>query len=160
MTGKNGKRAFAAVAIAAVVVSVGYLAFGGIEENLVYYWTPSDLIAKSETVKGATIRLGGMVQEGSMAWNEQSLRLQFSMGEGPDPDDDSITVVSTGAPPQMFREGIGCVVEGRFDGKIFHSDRLMVKHSNEYVPPSHGEEAKEKYKTLIAEPDGAGGATL
>jgi cytochrome c-type biogenesis protein CcmE len=160
VSAKTGKTAFAVAAIVTTVVAVGYLAFGGIEENLVYYWTPSDLIAKGDTVKGATIRLGGMVQEGTMDWDDQTLRLRFSMAEGPDPDDDSIAVVATGAPPQMFREGIGCVVEGTYDGQLFHSDRLMVKHSNEYQPPAEGEEAKEKYKTLVAEPGGSGGASL
>ena len=46
---------------------------------------------------------------------------------------------STGAPPQMFRENIGCIVEGNLDESgTFHSDRLMVKHSNEYRAPKPG----------------------
>jgi cytochrome c-type biogenesis protein CcmE len=160
VSAKKGKTAFAVAVVAVVVGAISYLAFGGIEENLVYYWTPSDLIAKGDSVGGATIRLGGMVQKGSLDWNGETLDLRFSMGESPEPGLNSVTVVSTGAPPQMFREGIGCIVEGQYDGKVFHSNRLMVKHSNEYQPPTHSEQAREKYKTLIAEPAASAGASL
>ena len=59
-------------------------------------------------------------------------------------------VHSTGAPPQMFRDGMGVVVEGRVGaGGVFEATNLMVKHSNEYRAPKPGEEAHEKYKTLM-----------
>jgi len=59
-------------------------------------------------------------------------------------------VHATGAPPQMFRPGIGVVVEGRYahDG-TFQATNLMVRHSNEYHPPAPGHGAKEAYKSLI-----------
>ena len=139
----------------ALLVAGGVIAFfalGNLEENIVYYWTPSDLLEKKETVKGATIRLGGMVQKGTVDWNADTLDLTFVMGENPESGGASVKVVSRGAPPQMFREGIGCVVEGRFDGQVFHSERLMVKHSNEYKPPSGHDDPRKLYKTLVSEP--------
>jgi cytochrome c-type biogenesis protein CcmE len=129
-------RLTAAVALAVAGGAIAYLAFGNMEQNLVYYWTPADLLAKADTVKDATIRLGGMVQAGSKQWNAESLTLRFVMAEKPEPGGPSVVVLSSGAPPQMFREGIGCIVEGKFDGSVFHADRLMVKHSNEYRPPA------------------------
>ncbi len=160
MSNQASKRWFTVIAIAIAIGAVAYLSFGGIEKNLVYYWTPSDLLAKKDSVKGATIRLGGMVQEGSLDWDAESMRLEFAMAEQPEPGGPSIKVISTGAPPQMFREGIGCIVEGKYDGTVFHSDRLMVKHSNEYQPPEHGEDLREKYKTLIPESGAGGGRAL
>ena len=59
-------------------------------------------------------------------------------------------VRSTGAPPQMFRDGMGVIVEGRVGSAgVFEASNLMVKHSNEYRAPKPGEEAHEKYKELI-----------
>jgi cytochrome c-type biogenesis protein CcmE len=78
-------------------------------------------------------------------WNAEALDLQFvvqdSVGEVP--------VRSTGAPPSMFKEGIGVVVEGRYTREgVFESTNLMVKHSNEYEPP-HGDKPAEMYESLI-----------
>jgi len=142
------KRLTAVLALLIAGAALAYLAMSNVEENLVYYWTPTDLLAKASTVKDATIRLGGMVKVDSKEWNAETLSLKFIMSESPVGDGPSITVVSTGAPPQMFREGIGCIVEGKYDGKLFHADRLMVKHSNEYRPPKEGEDAHDMYKTM------------
>ena len=121
---------------AAAAGAITYLSLGGIEQNLVYYWTPADLAARGESAYNTTIRLGGVVQERSLDWDPKALSLKFTMGttaeSGAAP---SIAVDSTGAPPQMFREGIGAIVEGRYDGRVFRAERLMVKHSNEYHPP-------------------------
>jgi cytochrome c-type biogenesis protein CcmE len=61
----------------------------------------------------------------------------------------TVAVHSKGAPPQMFRDGMGVVVEGRYhrDG-VFQSTNLMVKHSNEYRAPEHGARPQEMYKSL------------
>jgi cytochrome c-type biogenesis protein CcmE len=145
----------ALLGIGALVVAGGALAFlalGNIEENLVYYWTPSDLLAKKEQVQDAVIRLGGMVEKGSVKWDAETMTLRFVMAEQPQPGGPSVVVVSKGAPPQMFRDGIGCIVEGKFDGHVFHTERLMVKHSNEYKPPAMGEDPRKKYETLLADP--------
>jgi cytochrome c-type biogenesis protein CcmE len=65
----------------------------------------------------------------------------------------SVLVSSTEVPPQMFREGIGVVVEGTYDRSgVFTSHRLMVNHSNEYRPPKPGE-AHEDWKKTVAESD-------
>jgi cytochrome c-type biogenesis protein CcmE len=59
-------------------------------------------------------------------------------------------VRSTGAPPQMFRDGMGVVVEGRYGAdSVFRSSSLMVKHSNEYRAPKAGERPQEMYRTLF-----------
>ncbi len=64
-------------------------------------------------------------------------------------DHQSISITTMKAPPQMFREGLGAVVEGslRANGK-FEAERLMVRHGNEYRPPKEGEMPQEIYKQL------------
>ena len=149
MTFTAQKRLTAGAAVLAAAAAVIYLAYGGIEQNLVYYWDASQVLQKADAAKGATIRLGGMVQKGTVVWNPSTLALKFKVGMQSEPGGPAILVDSSGAPPQMFREGQGVVVEGRFDGQVFHSDRVLVKHSNQYHPPRPGEQPREVYKTLM-----------
>ena len=140
------------IAVAALSVVAGVLAFislSDIEDNLVYYWDPAQLLEKGELAKKATIRLGGVVRTDSIDWNPETLKLHFKVGMTPNEKEEVITVHSVGAPPQMFQEGMGVVVEGQYDGQIFKSERVMVKHSNEYRAPKEGERPQEIYKTLL-----------
>ncbi len=138
-----------ALVVALVVVSgvIAVLALGGVGENLVYYWSPSELIDRSDSAKDATIRLGGLVEEGSIRRHEDGLTLSFRVTDG----DDSVEVVTQSVPPAMFRENIGVVVEGsvQADGR-FHTDRLMVKHDNQYQAPEGmgGTSVEELSRTL------------
>lgn len=151
---KPTSKQWAAVgALTVALAALSYIAFGGIEKNLVYYLNPEELLQKGPAAVGATVRLGGLVQKGSIVWNHDTLDLHFTVGMKPE-GDPKVTVHASGAPPQMFQEGIGAVVEGQFDGSVFHADRVMVKHSNEYRPPAAGERPKDLYGTL-APPDDA-----
>src|SRR6202011_2053521 len=98
-------------------------------------------------------RLGGVVERGSIQWDSQHTRLNFKVADAAGPGATSVLVSSTEVPPQMFREGIGGVVEGTYDRSgVFTSHRLMVNHSNEYRPPKPGE-AHEDWKKTVAESD-------
>ncbi|HUF29765.1 MAG TPA: cytochrome c maturation protein CcmE [Gemmatimonadaceae bacterium] len=132
---------------AAVILGVfGWLTFGGLEKNVVFFLTPQELLAKGDAGVGVPVRLGGQVKPGSMTWDAKTLDLRFTVTDGAR----DVQVHSTGAPPQMFRDGMGVIVEGRYgSGGVFQATSLMVKHSNEYRAPEPGEEAHEKYKTLI-----------
>lgn len=129
-----------------IVAVFAWLLFGGLEKNVVFFLTPKELLAKGPDGVGVPVRLGGQVKPGSMQWDAKTLDLRFTVTDGVK----DIAVRSTGSPPQMFREGMGVVVEGRVvPGGLFQATNLMVKHSNEYRAPKPGEEAHEKYKTLI-----------
>lgn len=132
---------------ATVILGVfAWLLFGGLEKNMVFFLTPRELLAKGTEGVGVPVRLGGQVKPGSVKWDAQALDLRFTVTDG----GGEIPVRSTGAPPQMFRDGMGVIVEGRVGtGGVFEASNLMVKHSNEYRAPKPGEEAHEKYKTLI-----------
>jgi cytochrome c-type biogenesis protein CcmE len=144
---KPGRRRAAAVAaLAAVVGAFAYLLYGGIGENLVYFWSPKELLARGTAAYDVPVRLGGQVVPGSVHWNADQLELRFRVTDG----SEEVSVRSKGAPPQMFRDGIGVVVEGRYRrGGEFESHNLMVKHSNEYRAPKPGEQPHELYKTLL-----------
>ncbi|PYQ30939.1 MAG: cytochrome c biogenesis protein CcmE [Acidobacteria bacterium] len=139
-------RLFLILALGAAAIGFAILAGSGISRNLVYYWTPSDLRNAGDKAYGATIRLGGQVAPGSVRMLNGVSALDFDVT-----DKKSIVhVKSTGAPPQMFREGIGVVVEGTMTrAGYFQSDRLMVSHNNEYRAPKDGQQvnAKELIRT-------------
>jgi len=141
------RRVFLVVSLLVSAVGLGFVAFGNIGENLVYYWDPTQLNAAGEDAIGPTIRLGGVVEKGSMDWKPDESELHFVVADGKS----TVSVHSTGAPPQMFREGIGVVVEGTLsDQGVFESRRLMVKHSNEYRAPEEGVSVEELYQTVEA----------
>ena len=150
------RRRRVAITLIALVVSsavLAYLAFGGIGENLVYYWSPTELNASGGDAVGASIRLGGLVQPGSVEREQDGLTLRFAVTDG----QESVRVAAETVPPAMFREGIGVVVEGtlRNDG-WFETRRLMVKHDNEYQAPGEGEayDVEELVKSMqFDEPD-------
>lgn len=143
---KRKKLIPAIIGLVIVLGGFGYLIYGGIDNNLVYFLTPTELQAKGAKAVGAAVRLGGQVVPGSVVWNAQKLDLQFRMTDGKD----AVLVHSTKTPPQMFRDGMGVVVEGKLEPSgVFEASNLMVKHSNEYQPPRPGHKPEEMYKTLI-----------
>jgi cytochrome c-type biogenesis protein CcmE len=111
------------------------------------FLTPTELLAKGSSVYGTSVRLGGIVEEGSIRWDANSRELRFRLE---DDNAHTIEVLSTGVPPQMFNGGIGAVVEGVWtpDG-VFHCHNLMVKHSNEYRAPMPGNKPPAYYKELF-----------
>ena len=130
----------------AIIGVFAWLLFGGLRDNVVFFLTPQELLAKGADGVGVPVRLGGQVKPGTVNWNAQTLDLTFTVTDGAR----EVSVRSTGSPPQMFREGMGVIVEGRLgSGSVFDATNLMVKHSNEYRAPKPGEEAHEKYKTLM-----------
>lgn len=128
-------RRFVILALAVAVFAFLALAAGGINDNLVYYWTPTDLRAAGNKAYGATIRLGGMVAAGSIRQRAGTSGVEFDVQDA----GAVVHVQSSGVPPQMFRDGIGVVVEGTMTrGGSFESHRLMVSHNNEYSAPKAG----------------------
>lgn len=119
---------------AGLLAIVGWLAFSGLSDALVYYLTPTELAARGEAAMGQSVRLGGLVLPGSVSGSATDLTFVLTDG------DTQITVHSSVAPTSSFREGAGAVVEGelRPDG-VFEADEVLVKHDENYVAPSPGE---------------------
>ena len=133
--------------VIAVLVAAGAFAFiaaGKIGNNLVYYWSPSDLQHAGDKAYGASIRLGGLVKQGTLVKQTTGMDVQFDVTDLKT----TVHVKSHGVPPQMLREGIGVVVEGTMsrDG-YFDGSRLMVSHNNEYRAPHNKVNAEELIKS-------------
>lgn len=137
---RRKSRRFMIGAFAVAAIAFGVIAYSGINNNLVYYWTPSELLKNGEKAYGATIRLGGMVAPNSIQKLGGSTT-EFVVHDGPG----RVKVRTATVPPQMFRENIGVVVEGTMvKGGYFESSRLMVSHSNEYKAPEKGHPVDRK----------------
>jgi cytochrome c-type biogenesis protein CcmE len=140
------KRNWAILVAVILVVTFGWLLYGGLNKNVVFFLTPKELLAKGADAYEVPVRLGGMVVPGTVQWDEKTLHLQFKMTD----DSGTVLVHEVGAPPQMFQPGMGVVVDGKLGrDNVFQATNLMVKHSNEYHPPKPGEKPEEMYKTLI-----------
>ena len=127
-------RWFMAGAFVVAAIAFAMITVSGISENIVYYWTPTDVHANGQKAYGASIRLGGMVAKGSIRQLGGSA-VEFVVHDGTS----RIPVKTSTVPPQMFRENIGVVVEGTMvPGGYFESSRLMVSHDNQYKPPEAG----------------------
>ena len=144
---RKRRRLLAVVTLLIAGGVMAYLAFGGIGENLVYYWSPTELNEAGARAYGASVRLGGLVEPGSIERQEDGLTMHFAVTDG----EASVPVVAETVPPAMFREGIGVVVEGTMlrEGH-FQTQRLMVKHDNQYRAPEdfQAEDMKDLMKSL------------
>jgi cytochrome c-type biogenesis protein CcmE len=152
VTSATRNRVIALGALLLAGAALAFIAFGNIGKNLVFYWTPGEMLAQGRKAYGPTIRLGGVVQPGSLHWDAAHTHLSFRVADSDKPGAPSVLVQSSETPPQMFRERIGVVVEGTFDrSQTFSSSRLMVNHSNEYRPPKPGD-GPDKWKTTVSAP--------
>lgn len=121
---------------AVILAALGYLIYSGMSSAVVYFVTPTELVEQGPAAYGKALRLGGMVEKGSLDWNPRTLDLRFRLTDG----HTAVPVTHKGTPPDLFGEGQGAVVEGRVnpDGS-FTASTIMAKHSEEYMPPRVGE---------------------
>src|SRR4029078_13348815 len=106
----NRKKGIIIGGVVIIVAAFAYLLYGGLDQNVVYFLTPKELLAKGTRAVDVPVRLGGQVKPGSVKWNDESRDLSCSVAAG----GSDVLVHSKGAPPQMFRDGMGVVVEGRY----------------------------------------------
>lgn len=112
-----------------IAACVGYLIYGGIQETIVYFVTPSELHAKGSSAYGKSLRLGGLVKEGSWSTEAGTLFHRFELVD----ETSMVRVAFRGIPPDLFGEGRGALVEGSYgpDG-VFQAKTILAKHSEEY----------------------------
>ncbi|GAC1319222.1 MAG: cytochrome c maturation protein CcmE [Chloroflexota bacterium] len=117
-----------------ILAALGFLVYQGISNNVVYFIYPHELLAKGSAADGQSFRLGGQVKPGTRQWDASTQTLRFVLQD----TKDAVQVVSRGVPPEMFREGIGVVVEGTYTHGVFQARNLMIKHSSDYQAPKPG----------------------
>ena len=121
------------VGIAVVALALAYMIYAGVTQSAVYFATPSELTVAPKP--GKAYRLGGMVEKGSVSWKPATLDLAFSLSDG----QSRVAVRHHGTPPDLFGEGRGAVVEGRWMTEgYFQATQILAKHSEEYKAPHDG----------------------
>ena len=130
---------------AVIALALVYLIYAGVTQSAVYFVTPAEL--RAAPVVGKSYRLGGMVVPDSLVWDPQTLNLRFTLSDG----QATVPVRHRGTPPDLFGEGRGAVVEGRWNQEgFFQASVILAKHSEEYKAPHDTTAAgyKELIKTL------------
>ena len=137
MKPKNQRLVLVTAALAAVLIAV-LLAMWGLKDRASYFYTPAD-IAAGKARPGQAIRLGGMVERGSIQRQPDGVTIRFLVTDGKA----QTPVVYRGIPPELFREGSGAVAEGRLEQGLFVADTILAKHDERYMPPELGNLAAE-----------------
>lgn len=130
MTAKNQRLMLAALAILAIA-GAALLALSGLKDQAAFFYAPSD-VKRDALPLGKSVRLGGMVQAGSIRRQPDGVTIRFVVGDGRA----TTPVAFSGIAPDLFREKSGVVAEGRFqpDGS-FVATNLLAKHDERYMPP-------------------------
>ena len=128
-----------------------FLALSAFQNNLVFFFSPTQVAAKEAPVN-RTFRIGGLVEEGTLKREGDGLTVRFTVTDTAA----SIPVVYKGILPDLFKEGRGCVAQGRLgDDGVFRAEEVLAKHDENYMPPEAGEaidkakHAKEASKTVV-----------
>ena len=121
------------VGLAGITVAA-ILAGKAFNNNLVFFFSPTQVAAKEAPVN-RTFRIGGLVEQGTLKRENDGLTVRFIVTDTAA----SIPVVYKGILPDLFKEGRGCVAQGRLgsDG-VFEADQVLAKHDENYMPPEAG----------------------
>ena len=130
MKAKHQRLVLALLALAAIVGAV-LLAMSALKDQAAYFYTPSDAV-RDGVEPGRAVRLGGMVQKGSIVRAADGVTVNFVVTDGRQ----TVPVRFTGILPDLFKEDSGVVAEGRFlAGGGFVADNILAKHDERYMPP-------------------------
>src|ERR1044072_4412853 len=133
MKRRHKRIALIVAGLAALSVAV-FLAAQAFRSNLVFFYSPSEVVAKAAPT-GKTLRVGGRVETKSKVMDNDGLTVRFRITD----TSQSIPVVFKGILPALFNEGKGCVAQGHLgsDGG-FYADQVLAKHDENYMPPEAG----------------------
>ncbi|GGK73079.1 cytochrome c maturation protein CcmE [Amphritea balenae] len=111
-------------------IAVGLVMYA-LNQNINLFYSPTDIV-EGKAPEGTRIRAGGMVVEGSVNRDQQSLQVEFGMTDYAN----NVTVVYNGILPDLFREGQGIVAQGQMNSEgVFEAVEVLAKHDENYMPP-------------------------
>ena len=128
------------VTVVAIVAGVGIataFALKAFNQNLLYYYSPTQVHA-GEAPASRSIRVGGLVENGSLARKPGSMEVTFVLTDYAQ----KVPVSYTGVLPDLFREGQGVIARGRMDGNRFVAEEVLAKHDENYMPPEVADSLK------------------
>ena len=135
---KHQRLALVILAIAAVL-GAALLAMWGLRDRAAYFYTPADIVA-GKAATGRAMRLGGMVERGSVKHQADGVTTHFVVEDG----EARVNVAFRGILPDLFREGSGVVAEGSLAAdRTFVADTILAKHDERYMPPQLGNQTAE-----------------
>lgn len=138
MTRKR-RRLYAVLAGMAMLGGAAFLILSAFNDNLVFFYSPSDLKTKAVPL-GRQLRIGGLVEEHSVARSADGKTIEFRVTDG----SNAIAVTYQGSLPDLFREGQGVVAEGMLQQKgDFRASNVLAKHDENYMPPEVAEALKK-----------------
>ena len=130
MKPKTQRLTLALLAVVAIIAAA-LLALSALKDQAAYFYTPSDA-AKVHLQPGTAVRLGGMVEKGSLAHLPDGVTITFVVTDNAA----SVPVRFKGIVPALFREGSGVIADGKFDAQgRFEAQTILAKHDERYMPP-------------------------
>ena len=143
---KHQRLILLAVALMALI-GAALLAAWALRNQASYFYVPSDIVAAPPEA-GRAVRLGGMVEEGSLETAADGVTMRFIVGDG----EARVPVTFAGIAPDLFTEGSGVVAEGQMlpDG-TFRADNLLAKHDENYMPRELEDMTEEQVRETVAE---------
>ena len=142
---KHQRLVLLVVALAALV-GAGLLAAWALRNQAAYFYVPSEIVADPPEAERA-VRLGGMVEQGSLETAPDGVTIDFVVGDGKA----RVPVRFRGITPDLFVEGSGVVAEGRMEGGRFVADNLLAKHDENYIPREMAEMTAAQAKATVRE---------
>ncbi len=125
------KRLLAVIGILAGMAVAALLITQAFKKNLMYFYSPSQVVA-GEAPKSRDFRIGGLVVEGSVKRNPDSLKVRFTLSDTVK----QVDVSYDGILPDLFREGQGIVANGQLNSEgVFVASEVLAKHDENYMPP-------------------------
>ena len=138
---KTKNRLFIFLGISVLSIVAVVFIFKTLEDNVLYFYSPSEIKENNEIVFNSNIRIGGMVKNGSVKVNENEIKFIVTDYKN------EIIVSYQGTVPALFAEGKGVVAEGKLqDKKFFLAKRILAKHDENYMPPEIKESLKQNVK--------------
>lgn len=152
MTPKRKKRLYSVVVLVLGIAVAVALILNAFDENLLFFYSPSEVVS-GKAPSGHAIRVGGLVVEGSVQRNANSLTVQFDLTDTVE----TVPVQYTGILPDLFREGQGIISRGRLDETgIFIADEVLAKHDETYMPPEVADALETAHKMGVVEAQSGG----
>ena len=121
------------------------LVFNAFEENLVFFFSPSQ-VAAHEAPEGRAFRIGGFVQEGSVQRQKDGVTVRFDVTDTAH----TVPVTYKGSLPDLFKEGKGVVAQGKLQNGVFVADQVLAKHDENYMPPEAEKAVQDAHKKARA----------
>jgi cytochrome c-type biogenesis protein CcmE len=125
---RKRRRLYVLIAGMACLGVAAALVLSALNDSLVFFYSPSDVIAK-QVGPERRIRVGGLVEPGSVARAGTTVDFRVTDGQH------TLPVTYTGALPDLFREGQGVVAEGSLKDGVFRAATVLAKHDEKYMPP-------------------------